>query len=631
IYASSQNSTTGSEVLFVGNVLSYTDGSLANGQTYYYWVSAVNSVGEGPKSDEGAAIPYTIPDSPTGFTAIAGDGQVTLNWTAPAFDGGRAIDYYIVYQDGYALLDHAIGLTDVITGLTNGQSPSFAVAAHNLAGNGTLSIAVSSTPYTVPDAPTGLQAIAGNDQVSLNWTVPVFDGGRAIDYYLIYEDGVALPDHVSDVTEIITGLINGQNYHFSVAAHNTGGIGNESGGVSSIPFTFPNAATGLTAIAGDGKAALNWSIPSSDGGREVDYYVVYQDGVALPNHPTGSTDVITGLTNGQSYSFTVAAHNIAGLGLQSIAVSAIPFTIPDAPIGLVATVGNAQVTLNWTAPAFDGGRAIDYYVIHEDGIALPGLRTGVMTVISGLDNGRNYSFAVAAYNLAGNGTLSIAVSSTPYTVPDAPTGLQAIAGDDQVTLSWTAPTDDGGRAIDYYVVYQNGAAFLDHVVGLTTVIASLINGQSYSFMVAAHNLAGIGTQSLAASGTPVTVPNAPTWLMAISGNAQVTLNWTAPASDGGSPVTDYKIYRSTTPDGNYSLVATPTVLAYTDTGLTNGQTYYYKVYACNIVGDGPMTAVVNTTPQAPSSTDTMTFYIGIGAVVIVAAIGAAVLVMRRRK
>jgi len=76
----------------------------------------------------------------------------------------------------------------------------------------------------------------------------------------------------------------------------------------------------------------------------------------------------------------------------------------------------------------------------------------------------------------------------------------------------------------------------------------------------------------------------------------VALIWTAPVSDGGSPITNYKIYRGNTAGGESLLGSISNVLSYADTSVTNGQTYYYKVRAVNNVGEGPYSNEVSATP-----------------------------------
>jgi hypothetical protein len=112
---------------------------------------------------------------------------------------------------------------------------------------------------------------------------------------------------------------------------------------------------------------------------------------------------------------------------------------------------------------------------------------------------------VAAHNSVGNGTNSTAIIATPaaaVTAPGVPHGLTTVVGDGYVTLSWTAPVNNGGAEIDYYVVYKNGSQ--ETTTTNTSVnITGLTNGHSYSFMVAAHNSVGNGTNSTSISATPV--------------------------------------------------------------------------------------------------------------------------------
>ena len=128
-------------------------------------------------------------------------------------------------------------------------------------------------------------------------------------------------------------------------------------------------------------------------------------------------------------------------------------------------------------------------------------------------------------------------------------------------------------------------------------------------------------------------PDAPTNLIATPGDAQVVLVWTAPAYDGGSVITAYKVYRGISSGGESLLVVLGNVLTYTDAGLTNGQTYYYKVSAVNSVGESVLTDELSATPNVPSTDngDNTLLYIGIAVVAILAIAGAAVLMIRKKK
>ena len=93
-----------------------------------------------------------------------------------------------------------------------------------------------------------------------------------------------------------------------------------------------------------------------------------------------------------------------------------------------------------------------------------------------------------------------------------------------------------------------------------------------------------------------TRPSAPQNLQANGGNAQVTLSWSSPASNGGSAITGYKIYRSTSSGTETGYVSLGNVTSYTNTGVTGGTTYFYKVRAVNSVGISPASNEASATP-----------------------------------
>jgi hypothetical protein len=108
--------------------------------------------------------------------------------------------------------------------------------------------------------------------------------------------------------------------------------------------------------------------------------------------------------------------------------------------------------------------------------------------------------------------------------------------------------------------------------------------------------------STVVSATPRTNPTAPLSLKASPGNQKVTLTWAPPASNGGVPISHYGVARATNPAGPWTNVGYPSGTTFTNTGLTNGVTYYFRVHAMN--NDalwGPWSTVVSTAPgTAPS-------------------------------
>jgi len=87
--------------------------------------------------------------------------------------------------------------------------------------------------------------------------------------------------------------------------------------------------------------------------------------------------------------------------------------------------------------------------------------------------------------------------------------------------------------------------------------------------------------------------------VATAGNAQIGLTWQAPSSNGGSSITNYKIYRGTSSNGETLLATIGIMLTYTDTAVTNGVTYYYQVSAMNAAGEGPRSSEASATPSPP--------------------------------
>ncbi len=156
--------------------------------------------------------------------------------------------------------------------------------------------------------------------------------------------------------------------------------------------------------------------------------------------------------------------------------------------------------------------------------------------------------AGSTFTDSGTGTVHGA-PAPPATVPGAPTIGTATAGNAQATVNWTAPASNGGSAITGYVVtpYIGATAQTTTTVGnvTSTVISGLTNGTTYTFRVAAINAVGTGNQSGNSNAVtpvaPATVPGAPTIGTATAGNAQATVTWTAPASNGGATITGYEV------------------------------------------------------------------------------------------
>ncbi|HEV2193176.1 MAG TPA: fibronectin type III domain-containing protein [Nitrosopumilaceae archaeon] len=209
-------------------------------------------------------------------------------------------------------------------------------------------------------------------------------------------------------------------------------------------------------------------------------------------------------------------------------------------------------------------------------------------------------------------TASSAVSTTPR----PPTGLTATAiSSSQINLSWTAPTDNGGSAITGYKIERStdaGSTWPTVInIGNTTAYSNtgLVASTAYTYRVSAINSVGTGSPSNTASATtPSTaiVPQPPTGLTATAvSSSQINLSWTAPANNGGSAITGYKIERSADSGSTWSAIVSNTVstsTTYSNTGLTANVTYPYRVSAINSVGIGNSSNTASATTQPVSTT-----------------------------
>ncbi|MEZ5205017.1 MAG: fibronectin type III domain-containing protein [Acidimicrobiales bacterium] len=577
-----------------------------------------------------------LPTAPTNVTGTPGNGQVSLTWTAPSSPGGSPITGYQVTPYLYDVAQTAVtfnstATAQTVTGLTNGTPYTFRVAAFSAAGTGTSSTASAEiTPRTVPTAPRNVSGASGDGQVTLVWAIPVSDGGSPVTGYTVtpYIGATAQTPRVfntPDTDRVITGLTNNTAYTFKVKATNAAGTGPDSEASPAIaPLGIATAPTGVTGTAGIGAVTLSWIAPVSDGGSPIIGYVVTPYIGASPQTPvtfnsTATTQTITGLGNGTTYTFTVQAETANGVGPESAPSTPItPRNVPGSPYSVTGTPGNGQVTLTWSAPVSNGGSPLTGYTVTpsigssaQTPIAFDS--TATSQTITGLTNGTTYTFKVKATNAAGSGTDS--ASSPPLTPsgpPAAPTDVTGTAGDGQVTLSWVAPTSDGGSPLVGYTVtpYTGGVAqtSIDFASTATTqVVTGLTNGTPYTFKVRASNAAGSGDDSDASPAiTPRTVPDAPTRVTAIAGDAQATVSWTEPPFDGGAAITGYTVIPYIGTLGQAPRVFNSSATLQTITGLANGTTYTFKVKATNVAGTGaestasdPVTP--HTLPSAPTN------------------------------
>lgn len=200
------------------------------------------------------------------------------------------------------------------------------------------------------------------------------------------------------------------------------------------------------------------------------------------------------------------------------------------------------------------------------------------------------------------GQLVSLIPPPPATIPDLPTFVAGIPGNASITLSWTAPVNNGGQVISDYKIevsedQGNNWIIFIHVPSISTtiLITGLTNGTAYIFRVSAINSVGVGSPSLDSDTISPTsnAPSQPLNLVATRGSFQVVLSWGAPNTVGTTAITDYILEYARVPDPYSTTLewitfndGVSTSLTRTITGLLNGPTYLFRVSARNNAGSG---------------------------------------------
>jgi hypothetical protein len=608
---------------------------LTNGTTYTFTVTATNSVGTGAASAaSNSATPITVPDPPTGLTPTSGNAQVSLSWTAPANDGGSAItDYVMEYElTGSGLWSifaegTSTATNGTVTGLVNGTSYDFEVAAVNAAGQGSPSASVTAVPVTVPDAPTNASATFGNAQAIISFSVPDTNGGSPITGYTVTSNPGGFTGTGTSSPITVTGLTNGTAYTFTVAATNAVGIGASSSPSNSVtPATVPNPPTSVSAVAGNTQAIISFTTPSSDGGSAITGYTVTDNTDTYSATGTSSPITVTGLTNGDAYTFTVTATNAVGTGAASTPSNSVTLsTQPSAPLNLAAAVEESSIGLSWSPPASDGGTPVTNYVVEYElttggtwSVFANGVSTSTTAIVTGLSDRTSYNFEVSAVNAIGQSSPSEPVTATPgepaqvliqsfsnLNVPNIGTAVRITnegSVDYEYEYTWCITTSEGMPCSSDGDVFDSTAAKLIKAgTNFDTVLTSTVpTPGNYWFTIIADygSASSTATQSFTAVAT---YPDAPTSVSATAANTQATVSFNIPDTDGGSPITSYAV--TSNPSG---ITATGTGSPITVTGLTNGTAYTFTVTATNAVGTGtassPSSVVTPATvPNAPTA------------------------------
>ncbi|MHB8585202.1 MAG: fibronectin type III domain-containing protein [Thermoplasmatota archaeon] len=268
----------------------------------------------------------------------------------------------------------------------------------------------------------------------------------------------------------------------------------------------------------------------------------------------------TGREN-QMLSFTVQAKDADG--------DAVTVTAANLPTG--ATFKAATGAFSWT-PAVGQNGTYDLTFSATDGFTTPSVLHVSATILPAFE------------------------------LPSAPLGLSANAGSAVITLTWSAPTTNGGTAITGYQVNRGTSSGAERILAELGTVTTYTDttpagGVTYYYAVQAVNSVGVGAASAESSAIILTTPGLPTDVAAVPSDAGVTVSWVA-APNGGSAIEHYSIWRAEQSGAETLLaMAGGSATSYLDTSAVPGVTYYYFVSATNAIGNGGSSAEVVADPH----------------------------------
>jgi len=487
-----------------------------------------------------------------------------------------------------------------------------------------------------PGLPTNVTVVSGNDALTITWLPPTNTGAGPITGYSLRPIGGHYCSPGGSIgtfkatTCTVTGLRNGRTYAVAVKAFNAYGASVYTTAISEMAG-LPGAPTGVSGTPGNASATVTWVAAAGNGSPITGYTVTSSPGGQTCTS-SGLSCTVSGLTNGQSYTFTVSATNKIALTKSTSIYATGPASAPSAPVVLASVPGvptnvvvrgdNGSALVSFTAPANGGSAITGYSVVVDDQTtvvistdAAPASAATTGYTVSGLNPADSYTFAVEASNAAGTGAASPATGATP----DAPVVTSTSSnGDGTANVNWAylVPSTYGNPITGYVVTVSDVTPGSYGLVSTTdygggassAVISGLTLGHAYVVEVNGVNVFGpsraAGTGSLTESAA---VPGVPTGVVAagesVSGVPSAWVTFTAPPSNG-SPIAGYTVVvddQTTEVTTDEPAPASAGTAGFTVTGLNSSDAYAFSVIATNAVGSSGPSQSIGATPAAPTS------------------------------
>jgi len=621
-YGSSMVNLPDGNVLFIGGqgttslyVYSPDGTPITNGQ------AVINSITE--NADGSYHLTGTGLNGISGGAAYGDDFQMDSNYPLLRMTNTSTGQVYYARAHHWNNTGVATGAKVVTTEFTlpvNLPAGTYSVV---VSANGIASLPV---PFTngVISAPSGFSAVSGQHaQVTLYWN-PV-DGATSYNLKRYTSNGgpyFSLFVNLTGTNYTDTNLVNGMNYFYVVTAVGNGSLSPNSAEVSGVPTGEPPVPVGLHATAGSDQVTLSWTV--SFGATSYDLQRATTNGGPYTHiaSPPGTSYTDSGLVNGATYYYVLAAVNSHGSSSNCLQVSATPSTVLNSLIGYWkfdegsgvitadSSVNNNTGFLSggptWLIPGKVGPAALQFNAAQFQSVAVfdaagldpsrGGLSitawinaanwAGNRRVLQKGNNDNQYRLlaegGVFKFDLTGVGTVTTALPPTANWVHVAGTwngSTMAIYYNGVLKASLTASGSLSNTTDPLAIAAKNGSGTAgDYFQGSLDDVRVYNRGLSFS--------------DIAIVMAPLL--QVPTGLTATASNMQAQLTWNA--SPGAF---SYNLKRSTTNDSGFALITNLTGTSYIDSGLTNNLTYYYVVSSVNAGGESADSPAVSATSLGP--------------------------------
>lgn len=528
-----------------------------------YAVEAVNHCGAGPQSEPVTTARLSIPEPPVLLSASSDScNNVTLIWTD---ESDNEDGFRISRNDGFS--DSAAADVEIYQDTTAvpGISYDYTVDAYNICGLSGFVNQRMGTRRSVPEQVTGLTAEDECGLVTLSWIDVDDEEG-----YLILQDGSPLGTTVPDATSIEFNIPTPGTYWFSVLAFNECGDGEASDSVEVVIEPPLEQVQNLSATTDScDEIVLTW-----DDVENEDVYWIYVGGGETPFDST-ETDVTTysDTSSPGTYSYTVAAKNICGLGIESDPATGVRLGVPDNPVFDEPLPNCDNIVLTWQGVDDEDGYNLYRGADVPDSL-LAELEADAETYTDTPPPG-TYQYWLHAFNECGEGAPS-SITTRRLEVPPQVENLTATDDRcDGIELTWSSIPE-----VMWYDIERDGV-LLAFAHPDTTYLDDVVPIGTHSYRVKAFNLCGAGEWSVAAGGELLEMPGQVQNLTASDDLCGVVrLTWTAATGD----VDGYEIFDESGSLGTVPMDST----AYSDTACTAGSHHYQVAAFSESCGSGEL-------------------------------------------